>query len=138
MTPPRWPADPPELDVLVAGAGPGGSAAAAFLARAGHRVMLVDRSAFPRDKACSEYLSPEAVRILDRLGLVAGLESEGAVPLHGSTVTAARGSRLEGRFALAGHRPFRSTGLSVARRILDHRLADAARRAGADLCERTT
>ena len=126
------------VDVLVAGAGPAGSAAAAILARAGHRVLLVDRAAFPRDKACSEYLSPEAVRVLDHLGVVAELEADGAVPLRGTIVTAARGARLEGRFELAGHRPFRPTGLSVSRRVLDHRLALAARAAGAELLERTT
>jgi flavin-dependent dehydrogenase len=126
------------VDVLVAGAGPAGSAAAALLARAGYRVLLVDRAEFPRDKACSEYMSPEAVRILDRLGVVADLEADGAVPLRGTVVTAARGARLEGRFELAGYRPYRPTGLSVSRRLLDHRLALAARGAGAELLERTT
>jgi len=125
------------VDVLLAGAGPAGSAAAAFLARAGLRVLLADRAEFPRDKACSEYMSPEAVRILDRLGVVRELEAGGAVPLRGTVVTAARGARLEGRFALAGHRPFRPTGLSVSRRVLDHRLTLAARAAGAELLERT-
>jgi flavin-dependent dehydrogenase len=125
------------VDVLVAGAGPAGSATAAFLARAGHRVLLVDRAAFPRDKPCSEYMSPEAVRILDRLGVVAGLEAEGAVPLRGTVVTAARGARLDGRFDLAGRRPYRPTGLSVSRRLLDHRLVLAATGAGAGLLERT-
>jgi flavin-dependent dehydrogenase len=124
--------------VLVAGAGPAGSAAAALLARAGYRVLLADRAEFPRDKACSEYMSPEAVRILDRLGVLADLEAGGAVPLEGTVVTAARGARLDGRFALAGHRPYRPTGLSVSRRLLDHRLALAARSAGAELLERTT
>ncbi|HET7521455.1 MAG TPA: FAD-dependent oxidoreductase, partial [Candidatus Limnocylindria bacterium] len=45
-------------DVLVAGAGPAGSAAAASLARAGHDVLLVESSAHPRPKACAEYASP--------------------------------------------------------------------------------
>jgi menaquinone-9 beta-reductase len=125
------------LDVLVVGAGPGGSAAAALLARAGFRVAAVDRAAFPRDKACSEYMSPETVRLLDRLGVVPDLEAAGAAPLHGTAVTAARGSRLHGRFALAGPPPFRPTGLSVSRRILDHALVGAARRAGAEVLERT-
>src|SRR2546426_3846624 len=58
------------VDALVVGAGPGGSATAALLARAGHRVLLLDRAAFPRDKACSEYMSPETVRLLDRLGVL--------------------------------------------------------------------
>ena len=125
------------VDVLVAGAGPGGSAAAALLARAGLRVTLVDRTAFPRDKPCSEYMSPEPVRILDRLGVVAALEAAGAVALEGTAVTAPGGARLQGVFARAGHHPFRATGLSVSRRILDHELAGAAERAGAELLERT-
>src|SRR5688500_17588843 len=130
----------PELvraDVLVVGGGPAGSATALLLAAAGRSVLLVDRATFPRDKACSEYMSPEAVRILDRLGVVRSLEAAGAVPLAGTAVTAARGARLHGRFALAGHRPFRPTGLSVSRRVLDHRLVTAARAAGVRLLERT-
>ena len=75
-------------------------------------------------------MSPEAVRLLDRLGVVAALEAAGA-PLQGTVVTAARGSRLHGLFALAGPPPFRPTGLSVSRRILDHALLEAARAAGA-------
>src|SRR6266536_3100283 len=110
------------FDALVVGAGPAGSATAALLARAGYRVAAVDRAAFPRDKPCSEYMGPEAVRLLDQLGIVESLESAGAVALHGTAVTAFRGARLHGVFALAGHRPFRSTGLSVSRSILDHAL----------------
>jgi len=125
------------LDVLVVGAGPAGSAAAARLARAGCRVAAVDRASFPREKACSEYMSPETVRLLDELGVVPALEAAGAAPLHGTAVTAAGGSRLHGRFALAGPPPFRPTGLSISRRILDHELVAAARRAGAEVLERT-
>jgi flavin-dependent dehydrogenase len=125
------------VDVLVVGAGPAGSATARLLAKAGRSVIAVDRAGFPRDKACSEYMSPEAVRILDRLGVVGALEAAGAVPLAGTMVTAAGGARLHGRFALAGRRPFRPTGLSVSRRILDHQLVVSARRAGATVLERT-
>jgi flavin-dependent dehydrogenase len=131
------PESAPPLDVLVVGAGPAGSAAAARLARAGFRVAAVDRAAFPRDKACSEYMSPETVRLLDDLGVVPALEAAGAAPLHGTAVTAAGGSHLHGRFALAGPPPFRPTGLSISRRILDHALVAAARAAGAAVLERT-
>ncbi|HUR95762.1 MAG TPA: NAD(P)/FAD-dependent oxidoreductase [Gemmatimonadales bacterium] len=132
-----WPGADSLLDVLVVGAGPGGSSSAALLARAGFQVAAVDRAAFPRDKACSEYMSPETVRLLDRLGVVAALEAAGAAPLHGTQVTAARGSRLHGRFALADAPPFRPTGLSISRRILDEMLVRAAREAGAAVLERT-
>ncbi|MGH7703842.1 MAG: NAD(P)/FAD-dependent oxidoreductase, partial [Gemmatimonadales bacterium] len=123
------------VDVLVIGAGPAGSATARHLARDGFRVLTVDRAEFPRDKACSEYMGPETVRLLDRLGVVADLEAAGAQPLHGTTVVGARGARLTGLFALASFPPFRATGLSVARRVLDHHLVQAARAAGAEVAE---
>ncbi len=125
-------------DVLIAGAGPAGSATATHLARAGHRVLVVDRAAFPRDKPCSEYMSPEAVRLLDGLGVVAALERAGAQPIMGTRVIAARGASLVGRFSETPVRPYRSSGLGIARRILDQQLLDTARGAGAEVRERTT
>lgn len=121
--------------MLIAGAGPAGSATAALLARSGCSVLAIDRAVFPRDKACSEYMSPETVRILHRLGVVEALERAGAVALEGMKITAPLGATAHGKFALAGHRPFRSTGLSVSRRILDHQLVEAARSAGAVVME---
>lgn len=126
------------VDVLIAGAGPGGSACATHFARLGHRVIVVDRARFPREKACSEYLSPEAVRLLDRLGVVPGLERAGGQPLFGTRVVAPRGSVLTGRFAETSIKPWRDVGLAVPRRILDHQLMETARAAGAVVLERTT
>ena len=126
------------VDVLIAGAGPAGSATAAFLAGAGLEVLVADRARFPRDKPCAEYMSPAAVRILDRLGVVPALEAHGGVPVTGTTVVGARGASLTGIFAQAGHRPFRSTGLSISRRILDAELVAAARARGATVLEETT
>lgn len=121
------------------GGGPAGSATALHLARAGRQVVLLDRAAFPRDKACSEYLSPESVRHLDALGVLTGLDAHGAsAPLLGTNVTAANGAALEGRFAEAGGTPFRPTGLSLPRRVLDATLLEAARQAGVRVVERTT
>lgn len=125
------------LDVLVIGAGPAGSAAATLLARRGCAVAAIDRAAFPRDKACSEYVSPEAVRVLDRLGLVGSLERAGAQPLAGTIVRGPLGASLHGIFAEASPPPFRPTGLSVARRVLDHQLVEGARAAGVSVFERT-
>lgn len=58
-----------DLDVIVAGAGPAGSVAAAELARQGLRVVLCDRAAFPRDKTCGDALIADSLAVLDRLGL---------------------------------------------------------------------
>src|SRR5258708_19987470 len=54
-------------DAVVVGAGPAGSATARLLAQAGARVLLLDRAQFPRDKPCSEYLSPQSTRVLQHL-----------------------------------------------------------------------
>ncbi len=60
---------PVATDVLVVGAGPAGSAAAAWAARAGREVVLTDAAVFPRDKACGDGLTPRAIAELDGLGL---------------------------------------------------------------------
>jgi geranylgeranyl reductase family protein len=58
-----------EADVLVVGAGPAGSATAAWLARSGIDVLLTDAAVFPRDKTCGDGLTPRAIGELERLGL---------------------------------------------------------------------
>ncbi|TFV52960.1 geranylgeranyl reductase family protein [Blastococcus sp. TF02A-35] len=60
---------PSSTDVLVVGAGPAGSSAAAWAARAGHDVVLADAAVFPRDKTCGDGLTPRAIAELDLLGL---------------------------------------------------------------------
>lgn len=60
--------------MLVVGAGPAGSAAAAWLARGGADVVLADAAAFPRDKPCGDGLTPRAIAELDALGLSAWID----------------------------------------------------------------
>ena len=122
------------IDVLVAGLGPAGAATAIRLARAGHRVVAVDRARFPREKACSEYLSPEAVRHLAALGLLERVERSG-MPLQGATVIGPRGATVTGLFAKASVSPFRPNGLSIPRRVLDNAMVDLARECGVQVIE---
>lgn len=57
-------------DVIIVGAGPGGSSSAYYLARAGLKVLLLDKSNFPRDKTCGDGLSPRALGVLADMGLL--------------------------------------------------------------------
>ena len=56
-------------DVVVIGAGPAGSAAAAWAARGGRDVLVIDSAEFPRDKACGDGLTLRAIAELKMLGL---------------------------------------------------------------------
>jgi geranylgeranyl reductase family protein len=56
-------------DVVIAGAGPAGAIAAAHLAAGRHRVLLLDRKKFPREKVCGDGLLPDAMRCLDAIGI---------------------------------------------------------------------
>ena len=56
-------------DVVIVGGGPAGATAAAFASRAGLRVLVVDRSVFPRDKSCGDAVCGESIEILRELGL---------------------------------------------------------------------
>jgi menaquinone-9 beta-reductase len=74
-----------ETEVAIVGAGPSGAATALLLARQGHRVTVIDRARFPRDKACGEGLLPPGVEVMRRLGLHAAVLATGARPLEGVT-----------------------------------------------------
>ncbi|HEY2301180.1 MAG TPA: FAD-dependent monooxygenase, partial [Acidimicrobiales bacterium] len=77
---------PPEVfDAVVVGAGPAGSVAALVLARAGVRVALIDKAAFPRDKACGDLIGPRGVQILEDLGVELPDERVGDMQVVGPT-----------------------------------------------------
>ncbi|WP_197373309.1 menaquinone reductase [Mycolicibacterium baixiangningiae] len=114
-------------DVVVVGAGPAGSAAAAWAARAGRDVLVVDAARFPRDKACGDGLTPRAVAELERLGLGPWLD----------TRIRHRGLRMSGFGAdveVAWPGPsFPSTGSAVPRTELDDRIRSVAADDGAKM-----
>jgi geranylgeranyl reductase family protein len=78
-------------DVIVVGAGPAGSTAAASLARRGRDVLLVDRAEFPRDKPCGDGIPPGTVGILHDLGLREGLDAAGFTRVRAVRLVSARG-----------------------------------------------
>jgi geranylgeranyl reductase family protein len=59
------------FDVVVVGAGPAGAIAAAVLASGGAGVALVEKAAFPRDKACGDVIGPRGLQVLDDVGIPA-------------------------------------------------------------------
>jgi len=124
--------------VIIVGGGPAGSATAFYLARSGIDVLLLDRARFPRDKPCSEYMSPQASRILDDMGVLERIEDAGAAHLGGMRVRAPNGTSFHGRYAdVEGHRGFRDRGLALRRTVLDGILLETARAAGARVREST-
>jgi geranylgeranyl reductase family protein len=114
-----------KAQVVVVGAGPAGSAAAAWAARAGYEVLVVDSASFPRDKACGDGLTPRAVAELERLGLRDWLD----------TRIRHRGLRMSGfggEVEVDWPGPsFPSTGSAVARFELDDRIRKVAEDSGA-------
>jgi flavin-dependent dehydrogenase len=71
-----------EADVVVIGGGPAGSTAAALLAEAGHRVVLLEKSHHPRFHI-GESLLPASLPLLQRLGVASQIEAIG-MPKHGA------------------------------------------------------
>src|SRR5436853_138326 len=123
-------------DAVVVGAGPAGSTTALLLARAGASVLLLDRARFPRDKRCSEYLSPATTDVLERLGggILAAVERTTHARLYGMKVVAPGGAAIVGRFRGAS-RPY---SFAVPRTSFDAILVAAAARAGAEVREGIT
>lgn len=112
-------------EVLVIGAGPAGATAALACAARGLRVILAEKSQFPRPKVCGCCLNKRALNVLEKIGIERHLLDAGGQALHHMSLHAGGRSaaiRLPG-------------GLAVSRARLDFELATAAARWGADFRE---
>ena len=120
-----------DADVIVIGAGPGGAAAARYLASEGFDVIALEKSHYPREKVCGDGLTPRAVKELQLIGLPTPRE-EGWIPSKGLRMVGG-GHRLE--FPWHELESFPNYGLSLPRASFDHKLAMHARAGGADVRE---
>ncbi|HEY2061713.1 geranylgeranyl reductase family protein [Amycolatopsis sp. NBC_01480] len=123
-----------DAEVIVVGAGPAGSTAATYLARAGVDVLLLEKTEFPREKVCGDGLTPRGVKQLIDLGIDT---SEDAGWVH------SRGLRiLTGDLTLELDWPdltsYPPYGVARTRQDFDDLLAKTAVKAGARLYERTS
>ncbi len=117
-----------EWDVVVIGAGPGGSLTAREAARLGLKTLLIEARAFPRPKVCGGCLNPRALRVLAAVGLH-GLVDE----LQGEPIRSM--SLQSGGCSAEMSLP---TGLSVTRHRLDMALLQAANDAGVSVAMETS
>ena len=111
-------------DVLIVGAGPAGSAAAATLATAGRRTLVLEKDRFPRAKVCGEFLSGSARADLRRLGVLADVEA-GAEHIERGFLHLSRSRSVPFELPAAA--------LGISRSRLDNLLARRAAALGAEV-----
>jgi len=118
-------------DVAVIGGGPGGTSAAITVARAGASVLLLERGAFPRQKVCGEFVSPESLHLLRSL-----LASRSTKEVLSRPVEI-RSSRtfIDGQMIATEISP---PAYSIPRYVLDSLLWQEAVAAGADCHQQVT
>ncbi|MGQ9625733.1 MAG: NAD(P)/FAD-dependent oxidoreductase [Anaerolineae bacterium] len=121
-----------KADAVVVGAGPAGSAAAYFLAKAGVKVLLLEAQLFPREKPCGEGVSARALAVLERMGLGKWLQEGGFFAPQELLLSSPDGNFMR-------ERPEPSSGLcyglTIPRLRLDETLVRHAATAGAGLME---
>ncbi|MFD0710834.1 NAD(P)/FAD-dependent oxidoreductase [Paenibacillus sp. GCM10027626] len=117
-------------DVAILGAGIAGSALAKLLADLGWNVILLDRKRFPRHKVCGEFLSPEAVSMLDALGVRSAVEQLAPSRISRTRLMAPHGNGIE--------IPLPGVALGISRYALDSTLHSAAQYSGATVRTGTT
>jgi len=121
------------FDVAIVGAGPAGSACAAFCARAGLRTLLIEREKFPREKVCGDCLNPLCWPVLRQLEI---FERIGALP-HG-ILGAVEFITIGGQKIRVDLPSDNESEIAIKRSLLDELLMSRARELGAEVCDSTT
>lgn len=119
-----------DWDVVVVGAGPAGSVSAAEFAKRGYRVALLDRSRFPRHKACAEFMSPGVGAVARRLDLRDLIQAESPCTVPGMEVVSPKGRTLRLQYWSEGRQRFAET---LSRQRLDACLVAHAEACGVTL-----
>ena len=122
-----------DADVIVVGAGPGGSAAAHALAQQGLDVLLLEKSSFPREKICGDGLTPRAVKSLVEMGIDT-TEAGGFIRNRGLRII---GGKVKIELPWPDLATYPDYGLVRPRLDFDELLARAAQQAGARLQEQS-
>src|SRR6185369_13070313 len=122
-----------DLDAIVVGGGPAGSASAIFLAGAGWSVAVLERKSFPRGKVCGEYLSATNWPLLRAAGVEAAIREAAGPPVE-------RVGLLAGARCLSAGLPLPPDqdpqwGRALSRERLDSLLLDRARELGAEVLQ---
>jgi geranylgeranyl reductase family protein len=127
-----------DADVIVVGGGPGGSTLAWDLARRGVDVLLLERTRFPREKVCGDYVEPRGLRILQHMGALAPLRRRKPLPITDSATWVDWTCRYQGPIPFYdGGRGLPPHGYIVPRDVLDDVMLRAAEKAGARVQEET-
>ncbi len=117
-------------DVIVVGGGPAGSVAAWALASRGARVAVLERSVFPREKVCGDFVEPAGLRILAAMGCLDDLDDP--LPITGARVFVGPRQVYQGAIPYYEDAHGLPThGFVVPRDVLDTRLLERAGVAGA-------
>ena len=124
------------IDVIIVGGGPSGSVMAWSLASKGLRVVVVERSKFPREKVCGDFVEPAGLRLLDTMGCLQSIQTKSPLAITHVTgfvqteqVFKGKIPYFQDQYGMPPH------GYIVPRKELDMQLLNCAVNASAKVCE---